>query len=95
MVFTLASTLAAAGGLMGASRLFAVNQSSGAADTTLNAIAAAVIGGTSLFGGRGSAYSALLGVASSTRFIVTGLVLLLAATVDALSRRGRQAHGRA
>jgi D-xylose transport system permease protein len=110
VVFTLASTLAAAGGVMGASRLFAVNQSSGAADTTLNAIAAAVIGGTSLFGGRGSAYSALLGglviisiqngmnllgVASSTKFIVTGLVLLLAATVDALSRRGRQAHGRA
>ena len=110
VVFTLASALAAAGGIMGASRLFAVNQSSGAADTTLNAIAAAVIGGTSLFGGRGSAYSALLGglviisiqngmnllgVASSTRFIVTGLVLLLAATVDALSRRGRQAHGRA
>ncbi len=110
VVFTLASTLAAAGGIMAASRLFAVNQSSGAADTTLNAIAAAVIGGTSLFGGRGSAYSALLGgiviisiqngmnllgVASSTRFIVTGLVLLLAATVDALSRRGRQAHGRA
>jgi D-xylose transport system permease protein len=110
VVFTLASTLAAAGGVLGASRLFAVNQSSGAADTTLNAIAAAVIGGTSLFGGRGSAYSALLGglviisiqngmnllgVASSTRFIVTGLVLLLAATVDALSRRGRQAHGRA
>ena len=110
VVFTLASALAAAGGIMAASRLFAVNQSSGAADTTLNAIAAAVIGGTSLFGGRGSAYSALLGglviisiqngmnllgVASSTRFIVTGLVLLLAATVDALSRRGRQAHGRA
>jgi D-xylose transport system permease protein len=110
VVFTLASTLAAAGGVMAASRLFAVNQSSGAADTTLNAIAAAVIGGTSLFGGRGSAYSALLGglviisiqngmnllgVASSTKFIVTGLVLLLAATVDALSRRGRQAHGRA
>ena len=110
VVFTLASMLAAAGGLLGASRLFAVNQSSGAADTTLNAIAAAVIGGTSLFGGRGSAYSALLGglviisiqngmnllgVASSTKFIVTGLVLLLAATVDALSRRGRQAHGRA
>jgi D-xylose transport system permease protein len=110
VVFTLASTLAAAGGIMAASRLFAVNQSSGAADTTLNAIAAAVIGGTSLFGGRGSAYSALLGglviisiqngmnllgVESDIRFIVTGLVLLLAATVDALSRRGRQAHGRA
>ena len=110
VVFTLASTLAAFGGILAASRLFAVNQSSGAADTTLNAIAAAVIGGTSLFGGRGSAYSALLGglviisiqngmnllgVESDIRFIVTGAVLLLAATVDALSRRGRQAHGRA
>ena len=110
VVFTLASTLAAAGGIMAASRLFAVNQSSGAADTTLNAIAAAVIGGTSLFGGRGSAYSALLGGLviisiqngmnllgweADIKFIVTGLVLLLAATVDALSRRGRQAHGRA
>jgi D-xylose transport system permease protein len=109
-VFMLTSTLAAAGGILGASRLFAVNQSSGASDLTLNAIAAAVIGGTSLFGGRGSAYSALLGalvigsisngmdllgVSSPTKFMVTGGVLLLAATVDALSRRGRQAHGRA
>jgi D-xylose transport system permease protein len=110
VVFIIASALAAAGGVMAASRLFAVNQSSGAADTTLNAIAIAVIGGTSLFGGRGSAYSALLGglviisiqngmnllgAESDIRFIVTGAVLLLAATVDALSRRGRQAHGRA
>jgi D-xylose transport system permease protein len=110
VVFTLASTLAAAGGILGASRLFAVNQSSGGSDTLLNAIAAAVIGGTSLFGGRGSAYSALLGglvifsidngmnllgVESSTKFMVTGGVLLLAATVDAVSRRGRQAAGRA
>jgi D-xylose transport system permease protein len=110
LVFTLASTLAAAGGILAASRLFAVNQSSGASDTLLNAIAAAVIGGTSLFGGRGSAWSALLGalvigsiangmdllgVQSSTKFMVTGGVLLLSATVDALSRRGRQAAGRA
>jgi len=110
MVFVLASTLAAAGGILAASRLFAVNQSSGASDTLLLAIAAAVIGGTSLFGGRGSAYSALLGglvilsiengmnllgVESSTKFMVQGGVLLLAATVDALSRRGRQAAGRA
>jgi len=109
VVFTLASTLAAAGGILAASRLFAVSQSSGASDTLLNAIAAAVIGGTSLWGGRGSAYSALLGglvifsisngmdllgVQSSTKFIVTGGVLLLAATVDALSRRGREAAGR-
>jgi D-xylose transport system permease protein len=110
VVFTLASTLAAAGGILAASRLFAVNQSSGGSDTLLLAIAAAVIGGTSLFGGRGSAYSALLGglvilsiengmnllgVESSTKFMVQGGVLLLAATVDALSRRGRQAAGRA
>ena len=110
VVYTLASGLAAAGGILAASRLFAVSQSSGASDTLLNAIAAAVIGGTSLWGGRGSAYSALLGglvifsisngmdllgVQSSTKFIVTGGVLLLAATVDALSRRGRQAAGRA
>ena len=109
-VFMLASTMAAAGGVIAASRLFAVNQSSGSSDTLLNAIAAAVIGGTSLFGGRGSAYSALLGViviqsiengmdllgvTSERKFMVTGLVLLVAATVDALSRRGRQAHGRA
>ena len=109
VVYTLASGLAAAGGILAASRLFAVSQSSGASDTLLNAIAAAVIGGTSLWGGRGSAYSALLGglvifsisngmdllgVQSSTKFIVTGGVLLLAATVDALSRRGRQAAGR-
>jgi D-xylose transport system permease protein len=110
MVFMLASTLAAAGGILAASRLFAVNQSSGAADTLLLAIAAAVIGGTSLFGGRGSAYSALLGglvifsiengmnllgVQSSTKFMVQGGVLLLAVTVDALARRGRQHAGRA
>ncbi|HEV8649152.1 MAG TPA: sugar ABC transporter permease [Actinomycetes bacterium] len=110
VVFVLASTLAAAGGILAASRLFAVNQSSGASDLLLNVVAAAVIGGTSLFGGRGSAYSALLGalvigsisngmdllgVTSDKKFMVTGAVLLLAATVDALSRRGRQAHGRA
>jgi D-xylose transport system permease protein len=110
VVFVLASTLAAAGGILFAARLFAVNQSSGASDLLLNVIAAAVIGGTSLFGGRGSAYSALLGalvigsisngmdllgVTSDKKFMVTGAVLLLAATVDALSRRGRQAAGRA
>src|SRR3954468_23848098 len=54
-VFMLASMMAAAGGIMAASRLYAVNQSSGGSDILLNAIAAAVIGGTSLFGGRGSA----------------------------------------
>ncbi|HNM98684.1 MAG TPA: sugar ABC transporter permease, partial [Marmoricola sp.] len=61
LVFVLCSTLAACGGILAASRLYAVNQSSGGGDLLLNAIAAAVIGGTSLFGGRGSTWSALLG----------------------------------
>jgi D-xylose transport system permease protein len=106
----LCSALAAAGGIMAASRLYAVNQSSGGSDVLLNAIAAAVIGGTSLFGGRGSAYSALLGIlviqsitngmlllnlGTDVRFIITGAVLLLAVTVDAVARRGREASGRA
>ena len=109
-VFALCSTFAALGGILAAGRLAAVNQSSGGGDTNLNAIAAAVIGGTSLFGGRGSAYSALLGIIviqsissglsllnldSSIRFMVTGAVLLLAVTIDSLSRRSRVAHGRA
>jgi D-xylose transport system permease protein len=110
IVFVLASTMAAAGGILGASRLLAVNQSSGGGDILLNAIAAAVIGGTSLFGGRGSAWSALLGALvigsiangmnllgqeSDVKFMVTGAVLLVAASIDAVSRRGRQAAGRA
>jgi D-xylose transport system permease protein len=109
-VFALCSTFAALGGILAAGRLAAANQSSGGGDTNLNAIAAAVIGGTSLFGGRGSAYSALLGIIviqsissglsllnldSSIRYMVTGAVLLLAVTVDSLSRRSRAAHGRA
>jgi D-xylose transport system permease protein len=106
-VFVLGSTFAAAGGILAASRLLAVNQSSGSGDVLLNAIAAAVIGGTSLFGGRGSARSALLGAlvigaisngmdllafASSVKFLITGAVLLVAASIDALSRRGRPAR---
>lgn len=109
-VFALCSTFAAVGGIFAAGRLAAANQSSGGADTNLNAIAAAVIGGTSLFGGRGSAYAALLGIlviqsisnglalinlGSPERYMITGAVLLLAVTVDALSRRSRAAHGRA
>jgi len=110
VVFLLASTMAAAGGILGASRLLAANQSSGSGQILLNSIAAAVIGGTSLFGGRGSAWSALLGALvigsiangmdligqeSDIKFMVTGAVLLVAATIDAVSRRGRQAAGRA
>ncbi|MEO5953031.1 MAG: sugar ABC transporter permease, partial [Chloroflexia bacterium] len=108
-VFTLCSLLAAMGGVMAGSRLLAVNQSSGANDYLLNAIAAAVIGGTSLFGGRGTVWAALLGalvigsisngmdllaLPSPVKFMITGGVLLAAVTLDALVRRRRVATGR-
>ncbi|MFT4264998.1 MAG: DUF4916 domain-containing protein [Nocardioides sp.] len=103
-VFALTSLLAAVGGLLAAGLQTSVSQASGTTDTNLTAIAAAVIGGTSLFGGRGSAYSALLGILvlqaisnglnlmsvdSSVRFMVTGAVLLLAVAIDSVSRRAR------
>ena len=108
VVFILSSLLAACGGILAGSRLYAVNQSSGSGDVLLNAIAAAVIGGTSLFGGRGSVWSALLGAlvigsiangmdllafASSIRFMVTGAVLLVAVTLDAYTRSRREQTG--
>jgi D-xylose transport system permease protein len=109
-LFTLCSTFAALGGILATARLAGASQSSGGGDVFLNAIAAAVIGGTSLFGGRGSAFAALLGVLvltsisvgltllsldSSVRYIVTGAVLVLAVIVDSISRRSRAAAGRA
>jgi D-xylose transport system permease protein len=109
IVFVIASTMAAIGGIMAASRLLAVNQSSGASDFLLLAIASPVIAGTSLFGGRGSVWHALLGalvitsisngmdllaLESSIKFIVTGAVLLAAVVVDAIARSQRQAAGR-
>jgi D-xylose transport system permease protein len=109
IVFMLCSSMAAIGGIMGASRLLAVNQSSGAGDTLLLAIAAPVIAGVSLFGGRGNVWAALLGalvigsisngmdllaLESSTKFIVTGAVLLAAVIIDAVARRQRAAAGR-
>jgi D-xylose transport system permease protein len=108
-IFALCSALAACGGILAGSRLLAVNQSSGSGDVLLNAIAAAVIGGTSLFGGRGSTWSALLGAlvigsiangmnllafSSSIKFMVTGAVLLLAVTLDAYARSRREVTGR-
>jgi D-xylose transport system permease protein len=109
IVFMLCSSMAAIGGIMGASRLLAVNQSSGSGDTLLLAIAAPVIAGVSLFGGRGIVWAALLGalvigsisngmdllaLESSTKFIVTGGVLLAAVVIDAIARRQREAAGR-
>lgn len=107
--FMLCSSLAALGGVLSAARLASSSQQAGTGDVNLNAIAAAVIGGTSLFGGRGSAYSALLGIiviqaisngltllnlSSSLRYMITGGVLAIAVIVDSLARRSRATHGR-
>lgn len=109
-VFVLSAVFAVLGGLLATGRLASASLQSGTNDVNLDAIAAAVIGGTSLFGGRGSAYSALLGIIvitaianglsllnidSSVRYMITGAVLLLAVIVDSLSRRSRVAAGRA
>ena len=109
VVFGIAGTMAAIGGIMAASRLLAVNQSSGGSELLLLAIAGPVIAGTSLFGGRGAVWTALLGalvigsisngmdllaLSSAVKFMVTGGVLLLAVIVDAIARSQRQAAGR-
>jgi D-xylose transport system permease protein len=109
IVFVLASTLAAAGGILLASRLLAVNQSSGGSDLLLLSIAGPVVAGVSLFGGRGLVWAALtgalviqsisngmdlLGLESSVKFMVTGGVLLGAVSLDAVARKRRRAHGR-
>ena len=101
-VFVVCSLFSAWGGILGASRLLAVNQSAGGGPVLLNAIAAAVIGGTSLFGGRGTVWSALFGIlviqsissgmdllslASGIKFMITGAVLLVTVTIDAVLRR--------
>jgi D-xylose transport system permease protein len=92
--FVLCSTLAALGGVLSASRLASSSQQAGTGDVNLNAIAAAVIGGTSLFGGRGSAYSALLGIIV-IQSIANGLTLLNLSLVAALhDHRRRSGHRR-
>jgi D-xylose transport system permease protein len=108
--FMLCSMLAAIGGVLSSARLASASQQAGTGDVNLDAIAAAVIGGTSLFGGRGSAYSALVGIiviqsiasgltlldlSSSLRYMITGGVLAIAVIVDSLARRSRVSHGRA
>jgi D-xylose transport system permease protein len=107
-VFMIAGFMAGVGGVILASRLRSVATNAGGGDLLLNVIAAAVIGGTSLFGGTGRVVSALLGalviaaiangmgllnLASGTKFVITGLVLLAAVLVDALSKRRRAASG--
>jgi len=110
MVFAICSFMAAVGGLVLASRLRSVDTGAGGGEILLYSIAAAVIGGTSLFGGIGHIKSALLGalviasidnglgllgLGSGEKFLITGGVLLLAVTVDSLSRKRQTQSGRA
>ncbi|WP_371578595.1 sugar ABC transporter permease [Streptomyces sp. NBC_01314] len=109
-VFLVSGTMAAVGGLFVASRLTSATQVPGSGMLLINAIAAAVIGGTSLFGGRGSTWSALLGVLiiqsiasgmallgvqPAVQFMITGGVLLVAVVFDSLARRAAESRGRA
>jgi len=107
--FVISSVMAVVSGIVAASRLSSVAPDSGAGNVLLYAVAAAVIGGTSLFGGKGKARDAiigglvlavidnglgLLGLQAYIKFIITGVVLLIAASVDAISRRRRASAGR-
>ena len=107
-VFMISSLMAGMGGIILASRLRSVDTAAGGGNLMLNSIAAAVIGGTSLFGGSGRVVSALLGalviasvengmgllgLSSGVKFVITGLVLLTAVLIDAISRRGRARSG--
>ncbi|HYP47155.1 MAG TPA: hypothetical protein VEQ61_00830 [Thermoleophilaceae bacterium] len=109
-VFAIASFMAAVGGIILASRLRSVDTHAGGGSLLLYSIAAAVIGGTSLFGGIGHIKSAilgalviasidnglgLLGLGSGEKFVITGGVLLLAVAVDSFSRRAQAQSGRA
>jgi D-xylose transport system permease protein len=109
-VFAISGTFAALGGLFIASKIASANQGAGGGDLLMNAIAAAVIGGTSLFGGRGRTWNALLGVlvivsiqyglalegiASPVQYMITGGVLLATVVIDAVTRRTQKTAGRA
>lgn len=106
VVFVTGSTFAAIGGMLFAARIGSASQASGSGDILINAIAAAVIGGVSLFGGRGSVWGTLLGLFvigvianglnllnynASIKYIITGGVLLLAVVLDGVARRGQKA----
>ncbi|MGS2613394.1 sugar ABC transporter permease [Micromonospora sp. LZ34] len=107
-VFMICSSMAAIGGIVAASRANSVDPNTGGSNVLLYAVGAAVIGGTSLFGGKGRVLDAVLGGAvvavidngmglmgysSGVKYVVTGVVLLLAASVDAFSRRRSAATG--
>jgi D-xylose transport system permease protein len=103
IAFVLCSSLAAVAGMLFASRMNSISPSTGGSSTLLYAVGAAVIGGVSLFGGKGRMRDAilgglvvavidngmgLLGYGAGIQFLVTGAVLLVSAGVDAISRRG-------
>ena len=107
-VLGLSGLLAGLAGVVSTSNLYATSANVGGSILLLEAIAAAVIGGTSLFGGRGRIYMALLGTlviasvhnglgllgkSASTEDIATGTILVLAVSLDALNRRRRAAAG--
>ncbi|MFC9499876.1 sugar ABC transporter permease [Streptomyces sp. NPDC056982] len=109
-VFAVAGLFAAVGGLFWASKIAAANQSAGSGDLLMNVIAAAVIGGTSLFGGRGRTWNALLGVlvitsiqyglalqgiATPIQYMITGGVLLATVVIDSVTRKTQKSAGRA
>ncbi|KAF4405249.1 MULTISPECIES: sugar ABC transporter permease [Streptomyces] len=108
-VFAIAGLLAAFGGLFIASQSGGASKSLGSGNVLMNVIAAAVIGGTSLFGGRGKIWSALLGMlviqsiqqglnllgmASEIQYMITGVVLLAAVVIDSVSRKTQKSAGR-
>ena len=110
IVFMISGFMAGVGGVILASRLRSVDTGTGGGQLLLNSIAAAVIGGASLFGGHGRVVSALLGgaviatvangmdllnLASGYKFVITGGVLLAAVLVDAFAKRARTASGAA
>jgi D-xylose transport system permease protein len=107
-VFVIGSFMASIGGILAVSRASSVDPNTGGSNILLYSVGAAVIGGTSLFGGKGKVINAviggaviavidngmgLMGFSAGTKFIVTGLILLIAASVDALSRRRAAATG--
>lgn len=109
-VFAISGGFAAIGGLFLASKIASANQSAGAGDLLMNAIAAAVIGGTSLFGGRGRTWNALLGVlvivsiqyglqlesiAEPVKYMITAAVLLTTVVIDSVTRKTQKTAGRA
>ncbi|MFE5888342.1 sugar ABC transporter permease [Streptomyces sp. NPDC002285] len=109
-VFAISGGFAAIGGLFLASKIASANQSAGTGDLLMNAIAAAVIGGTSLFGGRGRTWNALLGVlvivsiqyglqlesiAEPVKYMITAGVLLTTVVIDSITRKTQKTAGRA